>query len=114
MRTMWLWSAALAVLAGCAGAGARSSNSQGAIAITVTQKGFEPAEVKVPKGAPVTLLVTRKTEKTCAKEFVMAEYGIRKNLPLNQPVEIVFTPNEAGELRYACGMDMIAGTVVVQ
>ena len=114
MKMTWLWSATLVALAGCAGVDSRSVDSHGAIAITVTQKGFEPAEVKVPKGAPVTLVVTRKTEKTCAKEFVMAEHGIHKDLPLNQPVEIVFTPTEAGELRYACGMDMIAGKVVVQ
>jgi len=44
----------------------------------------------------------------------MAAHGIHKALPLNQAVEITFTPTESGELRYACGMDMIAGRVVVQ
>jgi plastocyanin domain-containing protein len=29
-------------------------------------------------------------------------------------VEITFTPEKAGTLTYACGMDMIKGTVVVQ
>jgi plastocyanin domain-containing protein len=28
-------------------------------------------------------------------------------------VTITFTPDKAGELRYACGMDMIAGIVTV-
>jgi len=29
-------------------------------------------------------------------------------------VEISFTPSRASELRYACGMDMIAGKIVVE
>ena len=35
-------------------------------------------------------------------------------LPLNQPVEITFTPTKAGKFRYACGMDMITGVIIVE
>ena len=83
------------------------------VTIYVTKEGFVPAAVHVPAGKPVTLQVTRKTERTCATELVMAEHEINQKLPLNEMVEITFTPEEAGELRYACGMDMIAGTIVV-
>jgi plastocyanin domain-containing protein len=86
----------------------------GAIAITVTENGFEPAEITVPRGEPVTLVVTRRTEKTCATEFVMKSHGINQPLPMNQAVTIAFTPTEPGELRFACGMDMIAGKVIVR
>ena len=115
MKSMipWLAIAGL-VLAGCGGAPASKSAPPGTVAIRVTEKGFEPAVVKVAAGRPVTLVVTRKTDRTCAKEFVLAEQGIRKELPLGQPVEITFTPAHAGELRYACGMDMIAGKIVVE
>jgi plastocyanin domain-containing protein len=113
MRKGWrFWFAALAV-AGCAAGGGRSE-VPGAVAITVTPEGFEPAVVTVTRGSPVTLVVTRKTEQTCAKEFVMAAQGIRERLPLNRPVVIRFTPTEGGELRYACGMDMIAGKIIVR
>ena len=86
----------------------------GAIAIEVTEDGFVPAEVTVARGEPVTLVVTRRTEKTCATEFVMKAQGIEQKLPMNEPVTISFTPTEVGELRYACGMDMIAGKVIVK
>ena len=59
-------------------------------------------------------MVTRKTEKTCVTEFVMKSHGIHRPLPLDRPVKISFTPDRAGELRYACGMDMIAGKVIVR
>ena len=115
MKSMFPWLAIAGLaLAGCAGGAANESAPPGAVAIRVTEKGFEPAVVKVPAGRPVTLVVTRKTDRTCAKEFVIAEHGIRRELPLDQPVEITFTPAHAGELRYACGMDMIAGKIVVE
>ncbi len=83
------------------------------IAMTVTRNGFEPATVHLKAGHPVRLVVTRKVERTCATDLVVASLGIRKPLPLNQPVVIRFTPRKAGQLRYACAMDMIGGTFVV-
>ncbi len=107
--------AALAVaglaLAGCAASGGKAD---GTVAISVTEKGFVPAEVTVDRGKPVTLVVTRKTEHTCAKEFVMAAEHIEEKLPLNQAVAITFTPDEPGEIRFACGMDMVSGKVIVR
>jgi plastocyanin domain-containing protein len=40
--------------------------------------------------------------------------SIRRDLPLNRPVAIEFTPEKAGEIAFACGMNMLHGTVVVQ
>ena len=83
--------------------------------LAVTEKGFEPGAVKLKKGEPVKLVVTRKTDVTCATELVMDEYKIDAKLPLNTPVEIAFTPSQGGTLRYGCAMGkMIAGTFVVE
>ncbi|MEK7331315.1 MAG: cupredoxin domain-containing protein, partial [Candidatus Eisenbacteria bacterium] len=65
-------------------------------------------------GKPVTLVVTRTTAQTCATELVMPAHGINQPLPLGQAVEIVFTPEKAGELTYACAMDMYKGKVIVR
>jgi plastocyanin domain-containing protein len=84
------------------------------VEITVTSKGFEPANVKVKAGHLVRLVVTRKTDKTCATELVMADLGINQPLPLDTPVTVEFTPSESGTLRYACAMDHIGGVITVQ
>ena len=84
------------------------------VTMEVTGEGFVPAQVKVKANQPVKLLVTRKTDRTCAKEIVIKDFGINKPLPLNQPVEITFTPTKKGQLRYACAMDMIAGVIIVE
>jgi plastocyanin domain-containing protein len=83
------------------------------VTLHVTKDGFVPANVHVAAGKPVTLKVTRKTDATCATELVMAAHGIDQPLPLGEVVTVTFTPDKAGELRYACGMDMIAGTITV-
>ena len=103
-----------AALAGCAKQQSVTETPGGTrVAISVTEDGFVPAAVHVSAGKPVTLVVTRKTTKTCATELVMADYDIHRELPLGETVEIQFTPRQAGEVRYACGMDMIAGKIVM-
>jgi plastocyanin domain-containing protein len=107
-----LAAAALVMLAvGCTSADAAREQR---VKITVTQKGFEPAVVTVRAGRPVVLLVTRKTDRTCATELVLKAHGIDEKLPLNQTVEIRFTPERSGTLEYACGMDMYKGKIVVR
>ena len=84
------------------------------LAIAVTAKGFEPKALTAKVGQPVTLVVTRKVERTCATEIVIKDYGIDQPLPLDQPVKVTFTPTKPGKVRFACGMDMIAGEIAVQ
>ena len=85
------------------------------IELTVTDKGFEPSPVKVKAGEPLELVVTRKTDKTCATEIVVKDYGIDKKLPLNEPVVVALTPKQPGEIKYGCGMDqMVSGVLVVE
>lgn len=89
----------------------------GKIAVTVTEKGFEPDGIKVKKGTPYTFTFTRTTDATCAKEVVMQLGGgksIDKKLPLNEAVSFEATFADAGDLKYACGMDMVIGTVHVE
>jgi plastocyanin domain-containing protein len=85
------------------------------VELTVTDKGFEPSPVTVKAGEPLELVVTRKTDKTCATEIIVKDYGIDKKLPLNEPVVVAFTPKAKGQIKYGCAMDqMIAGVLVVE
>ena len=86
------------------------------VQISVTEKGFEPDSVDVPAGKPVTIVFTRKTDKTCAKAVVVDLGGgkkVTKDLPLDKTVEVSATFAKTGELSYACGMDMIHGVMTV-
>lgn len=91
----------------------RAADKVRTIEITVTEQGFEPARVKVVNGEPLKLIVTRKTDKTCAKEIEIHDANVRADLPLNTPVTLTFTPTLDGELKYACSMNMVTGVLEV-
>ena len=84
------------------------------VEIEVGASGYTPSEVRTAAGTPLTLVFTRTTDEGCGQEIVVASQDIRRARPLNEAVEISFTPAEAGELRFTCGMDMFDGTIVVQ
>jgi plastocyanin domain-containing protein len=56
----------------------------------------------------------RKVEATCGNELLIQDYGIKRELPLNQPVVVEFTPAKSGELKFSCGMDMLRGKIIVK
>jgi plastocyanin len=102
----------LAALALTAPAAALAAQAR-TVELSVTAKGFEPSRVKLAKGEPVKLVVTRKTDDTCAKQMVIPDENIKADLPLNKPVTLSFTPKRSGDIRYTCGMNMISGVLEV-
>jgi len=99
---------ALPLLAGCGASGPSE------IQVAVTDSGFEPENVTVKKGQAAVLVITRKSNSTCATEAIFTETGKKYDLPLNTPVRIDLTGTGPGTLHYACGMDMEHGTVTIQ
>jgi len=93
---------------------ARTGTAARRIEMTVTPAGFVPALAHVKVGEPVTLVITRTTDRTCATDIVIKDYGINQPLPENKPVEVTLTPTKAGSIRYACAMDMMAGELIAE
>jgi plastocyanin domain-containing protein len=86
----------------------------GRIDVTVTADGFVPSRIAAKVGQPLTLSITRRAEPSCATEIVIKDYGINTPLPKDKTVEVTLTPTKAGNVRFACAMDMIAGELVVE
>ena len=82
--------------------------------VTVSEQGYEPAKVTLRAGIPARITFVRTTDKTCGTEIAFPSLNIRRPLPLNEPVVIEFTPAKSGDIGFACGMNMLQGTVVVQ
>lgn len=84
------------------------------IDLKVTENGFEPSEIKVTPGTHVILNVTRKTDVTCATQIKIKEKNIKEELPLNKTVKVDLGVLKKGDVRFACGMDMISGHIVAE
>lgn len=82
--------------------------------ITLNEKGYEPPSIRLRRDVPARLIFTRKAEATCGTEVELPELNIRRELPLNQPVAIEFTPQKSGEITFACGMNMLKGKLIVR
>jgi plastocyanin domain-containing protein len=92
---------------------APASVPAGFIEVSVTGDGFVPDKLQAKKGQKMKLLITRKTDRTCATEIVIPDAGVNQALPLNQTVLVEFTPQKAGTLKFACAMGHIGGVLVV-
>ena len=82
--------------------------------VKITEQGFEPYTLTVRRGVRVRITFLRTTDNTCAKEVVFPDFGIKRDLPLNQAVVITLMPNKKGEFRFTCGMNMMNGRLIVQ
>ncbi len=87
--------------------------ADGSIAITVDGEGYHPSTDKAPAGKKAKLVFTRTTDKSCGTEVVFHALNIKKELPLNQPTTVEVDIPASGQLAFACGMDMMKGSVVV-
>ncbi len=85
------------------------------VEIKVTDAGFEPREIPLKKGEPVTLVFTRTTDHTCIKAIDIPDEQVKSfQLPLNRPVSLTITPRKAGVEAFHCSaMGMGDGKLVV-
>lgn len=87
---------------------AAETQSKKTIQIEVTEKGFVPSSIDVKPGTDVTLVVTRKTDSTCATNIQVPVKNIKNtDLPLNKPVTIALGVLTKGEIKFGCGMNMM-------
>ena len=96
------------------GRGVRPKTGVQAARVELTSQGYEPATLKLRVGVPARVTFTRRVSATCATEVVLSDYGIRRTLPLDEPVVVEFTPEKSGEFSFSCGMGMLRGSLIAR
>ena len=76
--------------------------------------GYDPALVRVRRGAPVRLVFDRQETSGCSEEVVIPDFGVRKFLPAHQKTTIEIRPENAGSYEFTCGMGMLRGRLIVE
>lgn len=126
MRVILALSAALA-LAGCSkrtdiGVKARpprvevgtvGSDGLRHVPVDVTAAGYNPARITGKPGEKMVLVFLRSVEDGCVAQLKTPD-GKLVDLPVGTPVDVAVTVPQAGEVSFACGMDMIHGSVVAK
>lgn len=80
----------------------------------VVEGGYSPEVISIPVGKTTKINFIRRDPTDCLEEVVLADFRVRKHLPLNQKVTVEITPQKEGEYGYACGMNMFHGKIVVR
>jgi len=80
----------------------------------VVKGGYTPDTVVVEAGKPVRLQFYRDETADCSERVVFPDFDLDVALPAFETTTIEFTPGEAGEYRFRCGMSMLKGLLVVE
>lgn len=76
--------------------------------------GYQPDTIVLKQGVPATLTFTRINDAGCLNQVQLPDFNVLADLPLNQPQEITIDTSHAGTYKFACGMDMFRGKVVIE
>lgn len=84
------------------------------VEITIGAAGYTPEQFQLKAGIPARLVFTRISEAGCGDRLDIPALGVKDlPLPLHEPVPVEFTPDRAGSFSFACGMDMLKGSIIV-
>ncbi len=76
--------------------------------------GYDPDTIFVEAGRPVRLLFYRDETADCSERVVFPDFGIEEPLAAFETTTIEFTPSEAGDFPFSCGLGVMKGRVVAQ
>ncbi len=82
------------------------------VRMNLTYRGYEPNVLYAKKGIPVRWVIDVKQLSGCTSTILMEKFGIKKNLRVGENI-IEFTPTEAGEITFSCGMKMVWGKFII-
>src|SRR5215470_12912080 len=95
---------------------ARAAELRGGVQrATVTVKGgYSPEILRVRQGVPVELTFDRQETGDCTSRVVFPDFQVSAALPAYHLTTVRLDPAEAGAFGFACGMNMIHGSLVVE
>jgi Cu+-exporting ATPase len=83
--------------------------------ITILVKGgYSPDVIRAKKGTPLRLIFDRKEAGDCTSRVVFPDFQASKTLAPFAKTILEFTPDKTGRFGFACGMNMLHGTLIVE
>ena len=78
-------------------------------AVVEVKGGYNPAVIEAEAGMPLRLIFDRKEE--CSSHVVFSDFGVDLALPAFRTTTLTLHPDQPGEYPFACGMNMLHGTL---
>ncbi len=95
---------------------ARSAQLDGGVQrVTVTVKGgYSPDVIRASPGVPLEMVFDRQESGDCTSRVVFPDLAVSAALPAFGRTTVRLDPASSGSFGFACGMNMIHGTLVVE
>lgn len=92
----------------------RATMKQGVQEIVIDVKGgYSPASIEIQAGIPARLIFNRQESGECSSHVVFPDFGIDQSLPAFRSTVVQLTAQQPGDYPFACGMNMLHGTLHV-
>ena len=83
--------------------------------VRVTVKGgYSPDLIHVRQGVPLRIVFDRQESGECTSRVVFPDFALNRSLPAYTTTAVEFNPDKSGRFGFACGMNMVHGTLVVE
>jgi Cu+-exporting ATPase len=83
--------------------------------VEITVKGgYSPSLIHVQQGVPVRFVFDRRETGECSSRVVFPDFGVSKSLTPFDRTSLELLPTKTGTFGFACGMNMLHGTLVVE
>src|SRR6266487_3426414 len=95
---------------------ARSAQLDGGVqrAVVTGRGGYSPEVIRLRQGIPVQLTFDRQESGDCTSRVVFPDFQVSAALPAYRQTTVRLTPASKGTFGFACGMNMVHGTLVVE
>lgn len=80
----------------------------------IVRGGYSPDVIKVRQGVPVELVFDRQESGECTSRVVFPDLRVSAGLPAYARTTVHLSPDQTGSFGFACGMNMIHGTLLVE
>lgn len=80
----------------------------------VVKGGYEPEVLYLKQGVPAEVTFKMEDKTACLSHLVFPSLGVDKDLRKEKLAKVQIPTDKAGEIDYACGMDMFHGKIVVR
>lgn len=80
----------------------------------VVKGGYEPEVLYLKQGVPAEVTFKMEDKTACLTHLVFPSLGVDKDLSKEKLAKVQIPTDKAGEIDYACGMDMFHGKIVVR
>lgn len=80
-------------------------------AVVEVKGGYSPSVIEAEAGMPLRLVFDRKEDGECSSHVVFSDFGTDLALPAFRTTTLTLHPDKAGDYPFACGMNMLHGTL---